>query len=164
VQLWRFCDFLLFKSSPQFMYGWRRFLLRFFGAKIGKKVLIRSSVQIIYPWKLSIGDYSWIGESVILYCLGPISIGSNTVISQQSHLCAGSHDYLSPTFDQIAIGISINSEVWIAADVFIVDGVSVGRGAVVGARSSVFKSLPELSFSFGNPASIKWFRENSFND
>ena len=75
VQLWWIVEKTFFAMSPQFFYGWRRFLLRLFGAKIGKKVIIRPSVTTTYPWKLSIGDYSWIGDDVVLYSLGNIIIG-----------------------------------------------------------------------------------------
>ena len=84
VQLWWLVYALLFRPSPQIMYGFRRFLLRLFGAKIGEKVIIRPTAQITYPWKVSIGDYSWIGDEVVLYSLGEIKIGANTVISQRS--------------------------------------------------------------------------------
>jgi len=77
VQLWWLVRSTLFAISPQFMYGWRRLLLKLFGAKIGKKVIIRPSVKITYPWNLTIGDYSWIGDDVNLYTLGEIKIGSN---------------------------------------------------------------------------------------
>ena len=74
VQLWWLVQSILFRTSPQFLYGWRNFLLRLFGAKIGKKVIIRPSVKITYPWKLSIGNYSWVGDDVDLYTLGDIDI------------------------------------------------------------------------------------------
>ena len=98
VQLWWIVQALLFKPSPQIFYGWRRFLLRLFGAKLGKNVIIRPSVQITYPWKIEIGDYSWIGDHVVLYSLGEIKIGSHTVISQRSYLCTGSHNYKKSNF------------------------------------------------------------------
>src|SRR3970282_1837501 len=98
VQIWRLVYFLFFKPFPQIMYGWRRFLTRIFGAKIGKKVILRPSSQVTYPWKLSIGDYSWIGDEVVLYSLGEIIIGSNTVISQRRYLFTGSHDHTKSDF------------------------------------------------------------------
>ena len=98
VQLWWLVQSLFFKNSPQFLYGFRRFLLRLFGAKIGKKVIIRPTVRITYPWKVVIGDFSWIGDDVVLYSLGEIEIGENVVISQKSYLCAASHDYLQSNF------------------------------------------------------------------
>ena len=87
VQLWWIVQASLFRCSPQFLYGWRRFLLRSFGAKIGKDVIIRPTVRITYPWKLTIGDYSWIGDDVVLYTLGEIEIGAHAVISQKGYIC-----------------------------------------------------------------------------
>jgi putative colanic acid biosynthesis acetyltransferase WcaF len=151
VQLWWLCDFLLFRPSPQVLYSWRNGLLRLFGAKIGKNVIIRPSVKITYPWKIEIGDHSWIGDEVSLYSLGNIKIGSNTVISQKSYLCAASHDYTSQAFDIFSTPVIIEDEVWIATDVFIGPGVTVGKGAVVGARSSVFKNIEGGYIYSGNP-------------
>ena len=151
VQLWWIVEALLFNPSPQILYGWRRFLLRLFGAKIGKGVIIRPSVKTTYPWKVSIGDHSWIGDDVVLYSLGEINIGNNTVISQKSYLCTGSHDFEKTTFDIFAKEIIVEDEAWIASDVFIGPGVTVGKGAVVGARSSVFKDIEGGYVYAGNP-------------
>lgn len=151
VQLWWLTDSVLFRTSPQFCYSWRRFLLRIFGAKIGKKVKIRPSAKVTYPWKVSIGDYSWIGDEVVLYSLGPIEIGSDVVISQKSYLCAGTHDYSSTDFKILAPPVTIKDQVWIATDVFIGPGVTVGEKAVIGARSSVFKNVEGGKVYGGNP-------------
>ncbi len=152
VQLWWLVQASLFKFSPQFAYGWRRLLLRLFGAKIGKGVIIRPSVKTTYPWKVSIGDYSWIGDDVTLYSLGKIEIGKNTVISQKSYICTGSHDLYSKDFAIFAKKITIKEGCWIATDVFVAPGVTIEKNVVVGARSSVFKSLPENKICIGNPA------------
>ncbi len=152
VQLWWVVQWFLFRPSPQALFGWRRFLLRSFGAQIGRQVLIRPTVWVTYPWKLSIGDYSWIGDEVVLYSLGEIHIGSNSVVSQRSYLCAGSHDYTRPTFDISAPAIRVGNQVWIATDVFVAPGVEIGDGSVVGARSSVFSSLPPGMICYGSPA------------
>jgi putative colanic acid biosynthesis acetyltransferase WcaF len=152
VQLWWITQGILIHPSPQFMYGWRNFIYRLFGAKIGKKVLIRPSVKCVYPWKLSIGDYSWIGDDVSLYTLGEIEIGSNTVISQNCYLCTGSHDHTSPSFDIFAKKITIGDEAWLASDVFVGPGVTIGKGSVVGVRSTVLHDLPEGMICYGNPA------------
>ena len=153
VQLWWIVQALLFHPSPQIMYGWRRFLLRMFGAKIGKNVIIRPSVQITYPWKLSIGDYSWIGDDVVLYTLGNITIGSNAVVSQRSYICTGSHDYTKQTFDIFSKPIIIGNECWLATDVFVAPGVTIAQGMVVGARSSVYKTIEGSAAIYkGNPA------------
>jgi putative colanic acid biosynthesis acetyltransferase WcaF len=151
-QLWWIIHAVFINPSPQFMYGWRNSAYRLFGAKIGEKVLIRPTVKCVYPWKLSIGNYSWIGDDVSLYTLGEIEIGSNTVISQNCYLCTGSHDYTSSTFDIYAKKIIIKDEVWLASDVFVGPGVTIGKGAVVGARSTVLHDLPGGMICYGTPA------------
>lgn len=152
VQLWWLVEALLFHTSPQFMYGWRRTLLRLFGARVGKKVLLRSSVHTQFPWNVSIGDYSWIGDGVVLYSLGKIFIGKHVVISQKSYLCAGSHNYQKSDFPITKPAITVEDECWIATDVFIGPGLSIGKATVVGARSSVFTSLPSGKICIGSPA------------
>ncbi len=152
AQLWWLVQDTLFRWSPQFLYGWRRWLLRLFGAKIGEKVLIRPTVRVTYPWKVRIGDYSWIGDDVVLYSLGEISIGKHAVISQKSYLCTGSHNFAKPSFDIYALPVRIEDQVWVAADVYIAPGATVGRGAVVGARSTVLHDLPAGKICYGSPA------------
>jgi putative colanic acid biosynthesis acetyltransferase WcaF len=164
VQLWWLVQALLFHPSPQVLFGWRRFLLRLFGARIGKNVLVRPSVAVTYPWKISIGDYSWIGDDVVLYSLSDIHIGSHTVISQRSYLCAATHDYTRLSFDMVAGPISIGDQVWIAADVFVAPGVKVDDGCLVGARSSVFQDLPAGMVCFGTPAVPVKPRPHSVDD
>ncbi len=152
VQLWWLVQAILFHPSPQILYGWRRFLLRLFGAQIGKGVLIRPTASVTYPWKVCIGEYAWIGDEVVLYSLGEIHIGSHAVISQRSYLCAAAHDYTRPTFDMIAGPITVHEQAWLAADVFVAPGITIGAGAVVGARSSVFHNLPAGMVCYGSPA------------
>ncbi|MFT5751113.1 MAG: putative colanic acid biosynthesis acetyltransferase WcaF [Flavobacteriales bacterium] len=152
VQLWWIVQATLFRLSPQMLYGWRRFLLRSFGAKIGKGVILRPSAQITYPWKLSIGDYSWIGDEVVLYTLGEIEIGAHAVISQRSYICTGTHDYTANDFRIYAEKIKIGEKCWLATDVYVAPGLTIGDGTVVGARSSVFKALPAGKICIGNPA------------
>jgi len=152
VQLWWIVQATLFHGSPQFMYGWRRFLLRLFGAHIGQGVMIRPSAEITYPWKLTIGDYSWIGDHVGLYTLGEIRIGENAVVSQHCYLASAYHDYTRPTFDMMGSFVAIEPEAWLAARVFVAPGVTVGRGAVVGACSVVLKDVPPMMVCAGNPA------------
>jgi putative colanic acid biosynthesis acetyltransferase WcaF len=152
VQLWWLVQATLFNMSPQAFYGWRRFLLICFGAKIGKNVIIRPTVKTTYPWKVVIGDNSWIGDDVVLYSLGEIYIGKNTVVSQKSYLCTGSHDYTKPDFPIYNKKITINDECWLATDVFVAPGVTIGKGSIVGSRSSVFNDIPEGWICYGNPA------------
>ena len=152
VQFWWIMAAIFFRGSPQVMYGFRRWILRLFGARIGKGVKVRPSVTVTYPWKVKIGANSQIGDDVVLYSYGDITIGDNVVISQNSYLCAGTHDFQSESFGLQAFPICIEDEVWLAADVFVAPGVSVGRGSVVGARSSVFADLPQMMICTGTPA------------
>jgi putative colanic acid biosynthesis acetyltransferase WcaF len=154
VQLWWIAQVLLVHSSPQVMYGWRRFVLRLFGARIGKDVRIRPSVRITFPWKVEIGDHSWIGDRTELYSLGPIRIGRNAVVSQDSYLCAGTHDYRDPTFAIKAQPIVVEDEAWVAAQSFVAPGVTIGRGAVIGARSLVLTDVPPGMVAMGHPAKL----------
>jgi len=151
VQFWWIVQALIVKPLPQICYPIRRFLLRAFGAKIGQGVLIRPGVEITFPWKVSIGDNTWIGDDVTLYSLGPITIGANTVISQKSYICAADHDYTHTSFPIRERAVQIGAQVWIGADVWVGPGVTVADGAVVGARSSVINDLPEAMVCVGTP-------------
>jgi putative colanic acid biosynthesis acetyltransferase WcaF len=154
TQLWWIIQSTFFGCSPQFMYGWRVWLLRLFGAKIGDGVIIRPTARVTFPWKITIGNNTWIGDDVDIYSLGEINIGSNVVISQKSYICSAQHDMHVKTFDMVVKPIIIDDEAWIATDVFIAPGVSIGKGVVVGARSSVFKSLPHGVVAYGSPAKV----------
>ncbi len=154
VQFWWIVQATFFRWSPQFAYGYRRWLLKRFGASVGDAVLLRPSVTVTYPWKVSIGDYAWIGDNVCLYSLANISIGPHAVISQNSYICGGDHDPRDASFAIRGRAISIGAGAWVAADVFIAPGVSIGDGAVIGARSSVFKDMPEGMFCCGTPCKV----------
>ena len=155
VFLWQIVQASLFACSPQFAYGWRRFLLRAFGACIGQGVKVRPSARITYPWKVEIGDRSWVGDHAELYSLSAIRIGHDAVVSQKSYLCAGSHDHRRADFPMLEGPIEIGDQAWIAADVFIAPGVKIGAGAVIGARSSVFSDIEAGMIAFGSPALVK---------
>lgn len=154
VLLWQIIQATLFGCSPQPFYGWRRLLLRLFGAKIGRNVLLRPSVRVTYPWKLAIGDHSWVGDRAELYSLGPIRIGANVVISQRTYLCGATHDYRQIDFPIVAPGVVIEDQAWLAADVFVAPGIRIGMGAVVGARASIFRDIPPYAVTVGTPARI----------
>ena len=150
--LWKIVYYLLFRFTPYFFYGWRRFLLRVFGAKIGNKVHIYPSVSIEIPWKLSVSDNSVIGPHVICYNVGGVSIGKNVIVSQYSHLCSASHDYTSSLFKTIFAPIDLGDGCWICADAFVGPGRTIGPGAVVGARSVVVRDVKARTIVAGNPA------------
>ena len=141
-----------FRFSPRQFWGWRRFMLRAFGARIGRKVHIYPSVVIAIPWTLDIGDLTAVGDRVILYSLGLISIGERTTVSQGVHICAGSHDYSKPDRPLTKKPITIGCDAWICADAFLGPGVSVGNDSIVGARSVVIHDIDDAVMVGGNPA------------
>jgi len=152
AQLWWLFETLFVLPTPQYMFAWRRFALVLFGAKIGKRVLIRPGVRVTYPWNLTIGDYVWIGDKATIYSVAEISIGSHSVISQEAYLCAGTHDYEDVTFRFVSAPIRIGGECWIAARAYIGPGVEIGHAAVIGAGSIVMKSVDAETIVVGNPA------------
>jgi putative colanic acid biosynthesis acetyltransferase WcaF len=150
--LWEICRAVLFRPTPKRLgNAWRIWLLRRFGAKIGEKSLILPSCRILHPWDLTVGYCTALGEAVDIYNYAPVTIGSMTVVSQRTFLCTGTHDYTHPHFPLIWKPITLGSQVWICAETFIGPGVTVGDGAVVGARSVVTRDLPAWMISGGNP-------------
>jgi len=146
----------LYRLIPFRLSALRIGILRLFGARIGAHCNIQQRVDILIPWNLEMGDYVALGHDTVLLNFAKISIGSMTVVSQYTHLCAGSHDTSDPHFQLIYKPISIEPECWIASGAFIGPGVTLGRGCVVGARSVVTNSQPSWSICAGNPCrSIK---------
>ena len=144
----------LFKLSPRPFWGWRRSILRLFGAKIGREVHIHPSVRITIPWNLDLNDHCAIGDRAILYALGPIRVGARSTVSQGAHLCAGTHDLKRPDRPLLKPPITIGSDVWVAADAFVGPGVTIGNGVIVGARSVVIKNAAPNTTVAGNPARV----------
>jgi len=151
ILLWWLVQAIVFSLTPQPLNILRCALLRLFGARIGKGVLIRPTARFTYPWKVTIGNYSWIGDNVVLYSLDQIRIGEHCVISQKSYLCTGSHDLQDPAFGLKTASITIDNGAWVAADCFIAPGVQIGANAVIGARSSVFTNMPSGQVCWGSP-------------
>lgn len=151
ILLWWFVQAIAFPLTPHPLHAPRCLLLRLFGAKIGKGVVIRPTARFTYPWKVEIGDYSWIGDDVVFYSLDSIRIGRHCVISQKCYLCTGSHDFQDPAFSLKVAPIAIGNGVWVATDSFIAPGVQIGANSVIGARSSVFRNLPAGQVCWGSP-------------
>jgi len=144
----------LFRCSPRHLYGWRNFLLRRLGARIGRAVRIYPSADIFYPWNVIIEDDATIGPRVQVYSLGKISIGRGALISQNVHLCAGSHDYTQAHLPLLTPPISIGAGAWLCADAFVGPGVTVGEFAIVGARAVAVRDVPPRAIVAGNPARV----------
>lgn len=150
--VWMVVRAAFFRTSWHNWYAYRRWLLRLFGARIGRRVNIRPSVHIEIPWLLEMHDYSTLGDHAIIYNLGPIRIGKRVTVSQYAHLCAGTHDFTRPDFPLLRPPIVVGDDAWIAADAFVGPGVTVGEGALLGARASAFKDLEPWTIYAGNPA------------
>ncbi|MDQ3118100.1 MAG: putative colanic acid biosynthesis acetyltransferase [Verrucomicrobiota bacterium] len=142
----------LFRFSPRPCFGWRNFLLRMLGAQIGRDVHIYSSATIYYPWELVAGDECAIGEYAFIYNLGTVTIGARATISHRAHLCAGTHDHTKPEFPLLRPPIVIGEQAWICADAFVGPGVTVGEGAIVGARAVAMSDVAPWVIVAGNPA------------
>jgi acetyltransferase-like isoleucine patch superfamily enzyme/glycosyltransferase involved in cell wall biosynthesis len=142
----------IFRFSPHHAYGWRAFLLKLFGAKLGQNVRVRRTVQVEIPWNLAIGDHTAVGDWAILYCLGPVMIGRHVTISQYAHLCAGTHETRTRRMELLRPPIVIGDDVWVAADAFVGPGVVIGDRTILGARASAFSDLPSDVVAVGNPA------------
>ena len=118
-------------------------VLRAFGARIGRRVNLRSGVRVHWPWKLDVGDDTWIGERAWILNLEPVRIGSDVCISQGVFLCTGSHDRRSRTFEFDNAPITVDDGAWVAARATVLRGVRIGRDAVVGATALVAKDVPD---------------------
>lgn len=142
----------LFVSS--FLPGsWhRRALLALFGATIGAKVILKPGIRVKFPWRLTIGDNSWIGEGAWIDNLAPVTIGSNCCVSQGAYLCTGSHDWTAPGFTLITRPIILEPGAWIAAKAVVGPGVTIGRGAVLGLGSVATRDLDAWTVYAGVPA------------
>ncbi len=145
---------LFFRLSPRPCFGWRRFILRCFGAQVGREVHIYPSANIYFPWNVVIGDWSAIGEDAFIYNLGKVTIGRQVTISQRAHLCAGTHDFTDATMPLRKPPITVQDQAWVCADAFIGPGVTVGQGAVVGARAVAVKDVEAWMVVAGNPAKV----------
>jgi len=130
----------------------RRAALRLFGAKIGAGVVIKPGVRVKFPWRLEIGEHSWIGEDVWIDNLAPVVIGADCCVSQGAYLCTGSHNWKSRTFDLITKRIRVEDGAWIAAKAVVAPGVVVGEGAVLGLGSVATRDLAPSGVYRGNPA------------
>ncbi|MCA9288655.1 MAG: hypothetical protein KDA05_08725 [Phycisphaerales bacterium] len=150
--LWAMVQGTLFRYSFHTWYGWRRWLVCRFGAKLHPSVHLRRTCRIECPWHLTMGRNTSLGDGTIAYCLGPITIHDRASISQHAHLCAGSHDWTRPDLPLTRPPIVIGADAWIAADAFVGPGVTVGEGSILGARGCAFKDLEAWSIYGGNPA------------
>lgn len=150
--LWAIAQTFLFRPSFHNWYAWRRTLLRLFGATLDPVCRIRRTVRVECPWNLTVGHDSAVGDDVRLYCLGPVRIGDRVTVSQGAHLCAGTHDYTRRSMPLLRPTIIVGDDAWICAEAFVGPGVTIGEGAILGARATASASLDPWVIYVGNPA------------
>ena len=150
--LWLLIRSILFIGSPFPLYSFKRFVLRVFGAKIGKGVIVKPGAKITFPWKLEVGDFAWIGEECWIINLDLVRIGNNVCIAQRAMLCTGNHDYSRSTFDLMTSPIMLEEGAWIAANAWVGPGVTVGSHALLTAGSVATRDLEPYKIYQGNPA------------
>jgi len=157
--VWGVAYLFLFRPTPKILNNWRIFLLRLFGARLERSVVVHSSARIWAPWNLKMGEGACLGPHVDCYDCAEITLGAWSVVSQYSFLCGATHDYTLLSLPLVAKAIRIGKHAWVCADVFIGPGVSIGEGSIVGARSSVYRDAPAWSVFAGNPAKFVRPRE-----
>lgn len=151
--LWGLTWLVFAKPLPRRMANsWKVFLLNSFGAKVHKTSVVYSSVKIYQPWNLEMHEHSCLAPEVDCYNVGKITVEAHATVSQKTYLCAASHNICSKKHELIFQPIVIKRQAWIGADAFIAMGVTVGEGAVVGARAAVFKDVEPWTIVGGNPA------------
>jgi putative colanic acid biosynthesis acetyltransferase WcaF len=149
--IWYLVKCLFFLSPLPWPSPFKCALLRLFGATIGKGVVIKPRVNIHFPWKLRIGDHTWIGEEALLLNFEWVTIGAHCCLSQRAFLCAGNHDYRQPEMPYRNQPITVKDGAWVGAQVFVAPGVTIGAEAVITAGSVVTKNQPERMVCGGNP-------------
>ena len=151
--IWNITWLLLARPIPRrLLNGWKLTLLRIFGAKLKKNAVVYSNARIYMPWNLEMDEYAILGAEVDCYNVAKIKIGAHAIVSQKTYLCAASHDFTKSTMPLIALPIIIEDHAWVAADAFVGMGVTIGKGAVVGARAAVYKDVDKWTVVGGNPA------------
>ncbi len=150
--LWYFVNVVFFQTALFPFNGLKVFFLRIFGSQIGKGVVVKPSVNIKYPWLLSIGDYAWIGEKVWIDNLAQVDIGAHCCLSQGAFLLCGNHDYTKSTFDLMVKPITLKNGAWVGAKAIVVPGTVLEEGAMLAAGSLGAGLLQAFTIYQGNPA------------
>lgn len=150
--VWMLAWLVFARFTPPPLHGWRRLVLRAFGAKVGRGARVHASVRIWHPGNLALGENALIGPGAILYNQGHIAIGARSIVSQRAHVCASTHDVRDPDFQLLLRPVTIGHGCWVAAEAFVGPGVTMGDGAVLAARGALFTDAAPGTIYRGNPA------------
>ncbi|MEQ9411983.1 MAG: hypothetical protein RIK87_30005 [Fuerstiella sp.] len=154
----------LFRWSPRICFGWRRMILRLFGAAVGRNARISPSVSIWGPWNLVVGEEAAVAHHADCYCVDRLVIGNHATVSQYSFLCTASHDVTDSHMRLTSAPITISDQAWVCAGAFVAPGVTLGEGAVAGAMSVVTRDVEPWTIVAGNPARMIRRRELKESD
>lgn len=149
---WTIAWWLMFRPTPRIAFGWRRFILRLFGATIGRNARISPSARFWAPWNVSVGDEASIAHDVDCYSVDRISIGHHATVSQYAFLCTAGHDVSDPQMRLTHAPIRIGDQAWVCAGAYVAPGVALGPGAVAGAHAVVTRDVAPWTIVAGNPA------------
>ena len=158
---WYFVNALFFLNPLNPLSGLKVRLLRAFGARVGRGVVIKPGVNVKYPWRLTVGSHVWIGEGVWIDNLAPVTLGNHVCLSQGAMLLCGSHDYTRPTFDLRTAPIVLEEGCWIGARATVCPGVTAGSHSVLAVASVATRPLLPHTVYQGNPAVAKRKRRPS---
>lgn len=150
---WAFGRWLV-HLSPHPCHGWRRGVLRLFGAKVDRQARVAASAHVFMPWNLEIGEWAAIGPDVLVYNLGKVRIGARATVSYRSHICAGTHDFTDPAIPLLKPPVTVGDDAWIGTEAFIGPDVTIGAGAMVAARAVVVKDVEPNTLVGGHPARV----------
>jgi putative colanic acid biosynthesis acetyltransferase WcaF len=156
--MWMITWTVFARWTPPALHRWRILLLNVFGARVAESASVYASVSIWAPWNLEIKPLGTLGPNVRCYNIAPISIGRKAIVSQNSFLCTGTHDYINPAFPLVAKPISIADRAWVCAHAVVGPGVTVREGAVLAAAGVAFEDLDAWTIYVGNPAVVKRMR------
>ena len=151
---WGAARAVLFRPSPRPLWGWRRGLLRAFGATVGRGAKVTPSAKVWLPANLTLGEFATLGEGVDCYCVAPVTVGDHATVSQRAFLCAATHDHRDPHMPLVPVPVTIGDGAWVCAEAFVGPGVTVGAGAVVGARAVATKDVGPWEILVGNPGRV----------
>jgi putative colanic acid biosynthesis acetyltransferase WcaF len=157
--IWSLVQATLYRYSFHTWSGWRAMLLRLFGAKIARGCTIRRTSKVYYPWKLTMGVGSCLGDDCEVYNLADVTLGDWVTVSQEAYLCAGSHDYRYRTMPLVTTPIVLKDDSWVCARAFVGPGVTVGAGAIVAAAAVAMRDVDDMTIVAGNPAKFIKRRE-----
>jgi putative colanic acid biosynthesis acetyltransferase WcaF len=149
---WGFVWAALFRPSPSWLHGWRRLLLRAFGARIGRGAKVMPSARIWAPWNLTLGEYACLSHFVDCYCVAAVRVGAHATVSQYAFLCTAGHDLRDPHMRLVTAPIVVSDSGWVCAGAYVGMGVTLGEGAVAAARAVVVKDVAPWTVVGGNPA------------